>query len=201
MIDRARLRCVALTPGAGAEAAVIATIETALSRGATSIWLRERARTSDARERLARVARDLTRAAGASLWISGDVELALVVGADSVHLGFRDVSPRSLRNRGLEALAIGFSAHDPLAVDFDWDAIEASDYVTLSPFAATAKEHGSLPPLGARRFEELVARIDVPVVALGGIDETNAATAIRAGAAGVAVLRAVPRLDHIVAAM
>lgn len=197
MIDPASLRCVALSPGAGAEAAVIEAIERALARGATAIWLRERERDPESRRRLAIRAREATRRAGTALWIAGDVALAAEIGADAVHLGFRDPTPAVVRARCIPDLAIGYSAHDPL----DRAAIEASDHVTLSPFAATGKGHPSPPPLGAERFAALRALVPRPVVALGGIDETNAALAIRAGADGVAVLRACERLDSVLAAL
>lgn len=198
-MESSRLRLIALTPGAGSETEVLANVDHALARGATAIWLRERHRPPSSIRELAVHARARTRAFGAALIVAGDAELAQSVDADAVHLGFRDERPEAVRNRAGWRISIGFSAHDPL----DLPAISASDYVTLSPFAATPKV--GLPstapstPLTPERFAELRRTIRVPVVALGGIDEENAALALRCGADGIAVRRAVERLSLLAA--
>lgn len=198
-MEKSRLRLIALTPGAGSETEVLATIDRALADGATAIWLRERHRTVSSIRDLAFEARTRTRQHGAALLVAGDAELAQTVGADAVHLGFRDDRPEVVRKRLGSSCSIGFSAHDPL----DLPAITASDYVTLSPFAATPKEGSpSTPPskpLTPERFAELRRTIHLPVVALGGIDEENAALALGSGADGIAVRRAVDRLSRLAA--
>lgn len=63
------------------------------------------------------------------------------------------------------------------------------DYATLGPFAATASKPGYGPPLPRQEYADL----PLPTYALGGIDPGNAATALAAGAHGVAVMGAVMR--------
>ena len=74
-----------------------------------------------------------------------------------------------------------------------YDAAGAGiDYVTLSPYAGSASKPGYGPALGAGVFRQ---DWPVPVYALGGIDATNAAEAVEAGAHGVAVMGGVMRAD------
>jgi thiamine-phosphate pyrophosphorylase len=56
---------------------------------------------------------------------------------------------------------------------------------------ATPSKPDADPPIGLDGLAEICAAVDIPVVAIGGIDASNAADCIRAGAAGVAVIRAV----------
>ncbi len=181
-----RLRLVVLTPGRGDAGKALRVAEGALAGGATAIWIRERSLAAPALCALARAVAALARRAGAFVMLSREAEIAAQEGLDAVHLGFRDEAPAALRRRGLPLLA-GFSAHDPL----DGAAIAAADYVTLSPLFPTPGKHLAPAPLGLARFQQLRAAIEVPVVALGGIDAESAASALAAGADGVAVLRAV----------
>ncbi|MGC1211056.1 MAG: thiamine phosphate synthase, partial [Micromonospora sp.] len=72
--------------------------------------------------------------------------------------------------------------------------LTTEDYVTLSPVFPTPSKPGYGPPLGVDGLAGLVRLIPVPVLALGGISTPAQVTAaLRAGAAGVAVLGAVMR--------
>ncbi|MFG0320262.1 MAG: thiamine phosphate synthase [Planctomycetota bacterium JB042] len=178
-----RLRLVCVTPGSGDVAALERLADAALDGGATAVWMRERDLEDADLERLAR----RVRARGGVAIVSGRA----VPGAHAVHLGFRDDPPPAWRARVGPELAIGYSAHDPL----DPAAVEASDYVTLSPLFPTPKASAAPEPCGVERFAALARTIGRPVVALGGIDASNAALAIDAGAVGVAVLRAIAAAD------
>ncbi len=190
------LRCVVVTAGSGVLDAILTSARQALSHGATAVWLRERQRSDSERRVAAETLRKLCDHHGAGLIVAGDVELAIACRADAVHLGFRDERIESVRARCGHRLLLGFSAHDT-SDPRDHDAIAHADYVTLSPFATTPKDQWPLPPLGAQRFREVRASLACPVVALGGIDATNAAAAIAAGADGVAVRRAITDIAAI----
>ncbi len=161
----------------------------AFSGGATALWIRERALDDERLFALARAARTAADRSGGVVWISGRVDIARRAGLDAVQLGFRDVRPDAVSAADRMGLSVGYSAHDPL----EEISIQAADHVTLAPLFATDPSLAKSPPLGVERFATLRARIARPVVALGGIDRTNAALAMRAGADGVAVLRAVAR--------
>ena len=65
-----------------------------------------------------------------------------------------------------------------------------ADYVGAGPVWATPSKPDADPPIGLAGLREICAASAAPVVAVGGIDPSNAADCIRAGAAGVAVIRA-----------
>lgn len=188
------LRVVLLTPSTGDLEAADRAFEIAMEGGATALWVRERQveRTKTRDWIAARARRAEARGPRPLAWIlSGDPEGARTLGLFAVHLGYSDPAPgvvrRAFAAHGGPAPLIGFSAHDPL----DREAVEASDYLTLGPLGPTPKPHASPPPLTLERFERLVGRAGRPVVALGGLDEDLVEPALRAGACGVAVRRAV----------
>jgi thiamine-phosphate pyrophosphorylase len=122
---------------------------------------------------------------GAVVTVHDDTAAAQATGAAGVHLpaGVRPAAARQALGPGA---LIGCSAHDP-----DELALAAeADYATLSPVFASPGKPGYGPALGLDRFAAL-ARRDVPVVALGGVDAANARLCLEAGAAGVAVMGAI----------
>ena len=65
-----------------------------------------------------------------------------------------------------------------------------ADYIGAGPGWATPSKPDAEPPLGLDGLRGVCASVSTPAVAIGGIDPSNAADCIRAGAAGVAVIRA-----------
>jgi thiamine-phosphate pyrophosphorylase len=76
-----------------------------------------------------------------------------------------------------------------------------ADYIGAGPVWATPSKPDADPPIGIDGLREICAVVSTPVVAIGGVDETNAAECIRAGAAGVAVIRAARRAAALRAAI
>jgi thiamine-phosphate pyrophosphorylase len=116
--------------------------------------------------------------------VNDDVEAALMLGADGVHLGRSDEGAERAKEQGL---VLGLSA---ASVDEAREAARLADYIGAGPVWATPSKPDADPPIGLDGLRELCAAVSVPVVAIGGIDASNAADCIRAGAAGVAVIRA-----------
>jgi thiamine-phosphate pyrophosphorylase len=120
------------------------------------------------------------------LIVNDDVAVAAAIGADGVHLGQDDLPPAAARRiLGRDAL-IGLSVGTPkeaVGVDSTW-----LDYVSIGPIANTWTKGDAGPAIGIAGFEA-VRRLfpSLPVVAIGGITEVNAADVVRAGAAGLAV--------------
>jgi thiamine-phosphate pyrophosphorylase len=131
-----------------------------------------------------RATRSLCARHGVTFVVNDDVEAALMLGADGVHLGRGDDGAESARDHGL---LLGLSA----ANLEEASAVEgAADYVGAGPIWATPSKPDADPPIGLEGLREISSAVSVPVVAIGGIDPSNAADCIRAGAAGVAVIRA-----------
>ena len=159
----------------------LATAERAVADGATVVQLRLKGVPSGELEERARP----FTALAATFVVNDDVEAAIRVGADGVHLGRSDEGAERARAAGL---LLGLSA---ASVE---EAVEAersgADYVGAGPVWPTPSKPDADPPIGLEGLAAIARAVSVPVVAIGGIDASNAATCIRAGAAGVAVIRA-----------
>jgi thiamine-phosphate pyrophosphorylase len=153
------------------------TARRAIVAGATVVQLRLKAPT-DAVVAAGRGFRGL----GTTFVVNDDVDAALELGADGVHLGQSDEGAARARARGL---LLGRSA-----TSFDEAVAADADYLGVGPIWPTPSKGDADPPLGLAELERICAAVSVPVIAIGGIDASNAGACIRAGAAGVAVIRA-----------
>jgi thiamine-phosphate diphosphorylase len=165
----------------------LATAVRAVVAGATVVQLRVKAPTSEVVAR-GRGFGDL----GAIFVVNDDVDAALELRADGVHLGQSDPGAGRARAGGL---MLGRSA-----VTFE-QAVEAdADYLGVGPIWQTPSKDDADPALGLDELARICRAVPTPVVAIGGIDASNAADCIRAGAAGVAVIRAAtdPALRRVV---
>ena len=101
--------------------------------------------------------------------IGGSAALAERVGADGVHLRARDIVTRPAAPQGMIVSAACHSAAELIL------AARAGAHIAfLSPVFETASHPGA-PTLGVTQFKALAANAPLPVLALGGVDETNAA--------------------------
>jgi thiamine-phosphate pyrophosphorylase len=131
-----------------------------------------------------RAPRSLCARHGVQFVVNDDVEAALMLGADGVHLGRSDQGAERAKEQGLLLGLSATSLHEACAV------AAHADYVGAGPVWSTPSKPDADPPIGLAGLREICAAVDVPVVAIGGVDASNAADCIRAGAAGVAVIRA-----------
>jgi thiamine-phosphate pyrophosphorylase len=159
----------------------------AIRGGADVIQLRDKAGSAARLIEEARRLLPLARAAGIPLIINDRVEAAEAVGADGVHLGQDDGSIEEARRLlGPERL-IGRSTHSleqALAAERD-----GADYIGLGPIFPTPTKPG-YGSVGTALIQEVMRRVQVPVVCIGGIDATTLRAVLEAGAACVAVVRA-----------
>jgi len=159
-------------------------VDGALGGGVTALWLRDADLSGADLYRRARDLAERCRAHHAALVIGDRADVALAVGAAGVQLGHR--SPPARRVRPFFPGWLGVSCHS--AGDLERAAGIPADFAVLSPVYGVPEKG---PPLGAARFATLVERAGtLPVVGLGGIDGSNAQAVRDAGAAGVAVIRA-----------
>lgn len=155
-----------------------------------SDWLQRRAEAGDLAA--------LCRATGIPLIINDDVDLALAVRADGVHLGRDDADPRVVRGRlGPEAI-IGVSCYGRLELAVAAEQAGAS-YVAFGSFFPSPTKPTAVQPspdllIQARRA------IRLPLVAIGGITPQNAAALIGAGADMLAVISGVFAASDVTAA-
>jgi thiamine-phosphate pyrophosphorylase len=153
------------------------TARRAVAAGATVVQLRVKAGTEEIVAR-GRGFREL----GVTFVVNDDVEAAVRLGADGVHLGQGDEGAERARAEGLVLGRSAATVEQAVAVD--------ADYLGAGPVWATPSKEDAEPPIGIEGLAAIVRAVLVPVIAIGGVDASNAADCIRAGAAGVAVIRA-----------
>jgi thiamine-phosphate pyrophosphorylase len=117
--------------------------------------------------------------------VNDDVEAALELRADGVHLGRGDTGAGRAVERGLLLGSSAASADEAVA----GERIGAA-YIGAGPVWPTPTKPEADAPIGLDGLTEICRAVSIPVVAIGGIDAGNAASCIEAGAAGVAVVRA-----------
>jgi thiamine-phosphate pyrophosphorylase len=154
------------------------TARVAVAAGATVVQLRLKDATTGEVVRRGAGFGDLD----ATFVVNDDVEAALALGADGVHLGQGDQGAERARAAGLLLGRSAATLDEALAAD--------ADYLGVGPVWETPSKLDADPAVGLDGLARICAAVTAPVVAIGGVDARNAADCIRAGAAGVAVIRA-----------
>lgn len=154
--------------------------------GRCAVLVRERALSASALLDLVLALRPVARGQRAALLVSDRVDVALLAGADGVHLPEAGLSVTQARQLlGSERL-VGVSRHD--APGLHAAGAQAADYATLSPVYPTP---GKGAPLLVTGFGAIARTSPLPLYALGGVSSGAVAELVQAGAAGVAVMREV----------
>jgi thiamine-phosphate pyrophosphorylase len=163
----------------------------AVAGGADWIQLRERDLDDAALLALARRTIAAARAAAGGrrvrVLVNRRVDVALASDADGVHLGDGALPIGVVRTLLDPDATIGLAAHAPAEVRAAAQA--GASYVHLAPIFAPLSKPADRAPLGLAALADCADAL--PVIAQGGIDAGNAAEAVRAGAAGVAVTGAI----------
>jgi thiamine-phosphate pyrophosphorylase len=126
-------------------------------------------------------------AAGQLLLVNDRLDVALAAGADGVHLPSAGVPPAEARRLLGTGRLLGVSCHGEDDVRRARDG--GADYATFGPVFDTPSKRAYGAPVGLVALRD-AARLGLPLVALGGIDEGNSVRAAEAGASGVGVIRA-----------
>ena len=184
--DRRRLRPEARTL-AGELAALEAWIDAAVEAGLDAVQIRERdlpvrALTDVAIACCRRAAGQATR-----ILINDRIDVALASGAHGVHLRADGPPASRVRTAGWQATGenlIGRSVHTLDEVAAGQDA----DYLIFGPVFPTRSKPAGSPTAGLEGLRAAVTASRVPVLAIGGIDGTNARACLDAGAAGIAAI-------------
>jgi thiamine-phosphate pyrophosphorylase len=133
------------------------------------------------------------------LLINDRVDVALAAGCAGIHVGAEDMPATDARRLlGPESI-IGCTVHSAEEAD----AVQAGgiDYASVGGVFATASKHNPQAPIGLEGVRSLIARLpDLPICAIAGIDQDNAADVIAAGADGIAVISDIFMADDVTAA-
>jgi len=161
---------------------LVTVVESALEAGLPAVQLREKDLGGRALLALAERLRAATARRGALLFVNDRVDVALAVGADGVHLGAGSMPASAARRLVGAAGLIGVSTHAP------GEAAPDADFLFFGPVWETPSKRGAQGP---GRLAEAARTAAVPVLAIGGVTADRVPAARTAGAAGVAVIRAI----------
>ena len=186
---RRALRCYVVTASGGDH---LALARAAVAGGAGCVQLRAPELSGEALQELARLVDTVCDDAGASFVVNDDLDAALACPHAGVHLGQQDLARldgrlEEVRARLGAGRLLGVSAETPAQATAA--ARAGADYLGVTVWATATKADAS--PHGLDGLRAIVAAVDLPVVAIGGIDAGNARQVLDAGASGVAVVSAI----------
>ncbi|CAI2719622.1 thiamine phosphate synthase [Nitrospina watsonii] len=170
------------------------TVEAALKGGVRDLQLREKDLPLPDLFSLALALRQLTSHYGARLYINDRLDIALMTGADGVHLPEAGLPAGEVKAR-YPHLLVGVSTHS-------WEAARqaqeaGADYITFSPIYDTPSKREYGAPQGLDALKEVTERVHIPVLALGGINLTRIPEVRRHGAYGAALIRGIWNSSNI----
>ncbi|WP_152642972.1 thiamine phosphate synthase [Bacillus alveayuensis] len=171
-------------------------IKEALEGGITLFQFREKGTnslTGEEKYQLAKKIQQLCWQYGVPFIVNDDVDLAVALDADGVHIGQEDESADKVRAKIGDKI-LGVSAHN---LEEARKAIEqGADYIGIGPIFPTKTKEDAKEAQGTSLLQSLRANgIQIPIVGIGGITAENASSVIAAGADGVSVITAISLAD------
>jgi thiamine-phosphate pyrophosphorylase len=168
---------------ADASRQVLDIVSAAVRCGVDLIQIREKKLTGKLLFDLTQRAVELVGDSRTKVLVNDRVDIALAAGADGVHLTSRSVVADVVRSNVDDGFLIGVSCH----TREDIAATHGADFLLFGPvFASPGKGEG----VGSEALRAAVESSELPVIGIGGIDETNYKEVVDAGAAGFAAIRA-----------
>jgi thiamine-phosphate pyrophosphorylase len=172
---------------------IVKAIEDVLRGGATSIQLRLKESSTKEMIEVGRKIRKLTRNYGALYFVDDRLDVALATDADGVQLGPDDM-PIAIAREMAPNLIIGgsvYSLEEAVRAES-----EGADFLGAgSVFASPTKTDARV--IGLNGLREIVKNVKIPVVAIGGINTSNAEAVLKTGVAGIAVISAVMGAEDV----
>jgi thiamine-phosphate pyrophosphorylase len=164
-----------------------ATARRAAAGGATVIQLRLKGAASRDLVALGRSLDDVD----VELVVNDDVEAAVELGV-GVHLGQGDAGIERAREAGIPVGISVTTRREGAVAEY-----AGATYLGVGPIWQTPSKPDAASPIGLDGLRDVCLSVSIPVIAIGGIDASNAADCIAAGAAGVAVIRAVDEIESL----
>jgi thiamine-phosphate pyrophosphorylase len=192
----ARAKLYVVTGARGLQGDLVAFLDAILGSGVDVVQLREKDAEAGDLLRWGEVFRSAAARHGALCIVNDRPDVTLALAADGVHVGQNDLPARWARQVLGPAALVGVSCHS--AEDHAGAPAEA-DYLTAGPVWATPTKPGR-PGTGLDLVRSAKG-LDRPWFAIGGIDTSNVHEVVDAGAARIAVVRAVTEADDPAAAV
>lgn len=167
----------------------VETARLAVAGGATMVQLRDKHAATIGMIETGRALKQALEGTGALLIVNDDVEAAIAIGADGLHIGQEDMDAHKARTMIGPDMILGLSVETaPLAAAVDPGLV---DYTGVGPVFATPTKADHKQPIGFDGLAKLVKASPVPSVAIGGLKADHVAQVFAAGAKGVAVVSAI----------
>jgi len=173
---------------------VLEDVKSALRAGCQIIQYREKEKPVRKMIEEAQAIKELC--SGKALFLVNDnVDVALAVDSDGIHVGQEDI-PLDLARKllGKEKI-IGITVHNVpealQAVNF------TTDYIALSPIFHSSTKKNAGNPCGVEMIRKVKEVVDVPIVAIGGIDKENVTQVLQSGADSIACISSILNSDNI----
>ncbi|MGV1791278.1 thiamine phosphate synthase [Rhizobium lusitanum] len=178
-----------LDPILCADLGMVETTRAAIAGGATIVQLRDKHAPTAAMIETGRALKQILHGSNARLIVNDNVEAAIAIGADGLHIGQEDINAADARRMIGPEMILGLSVETEALAS----AIDASivDYAGVGPVFATPTKPDHKQPIGLDGLARIVGLCPVPTVAIGGLKAEHAANVLTAGADGLAVVSAI----------
>ena len=175
----------------------VEVLKEAIAGGVTLFQFREKGKgalTGAEKYKLARRLQSICNEHQIPFIVNDDIELAIELDADGVHIGQEDEPVKVVRERIGESKILGVSVHTPEEAETALN--EGADYFGIGPIYPTNSKDDAKPVRGTELIEILRQQgYTIPMVGIGGITSENAAAVVKAGADGVSVITAISHAD------
>ena len=169
-------------------------VEAALAGGVTCVQLREKELDEAAFLQEAKELCALCRRYGVPFIVNDNVDIAIACGADGIHVGQEDMRASEVRRRAGKDMIVGVSVH---TVDEARQAVlDGADYLGLGAVFPTNTKTDA-DPMTKETLQAICDAVEIPVVAIGGINRDNLLRLAGSGVDGVALVSAVFSAENI----
>ena len=169
-------------------------VEAALKGGVTCVQLREKELDETAFLQEAKELCALCRRYGVPFLVNDNVEIAIACGADGIHVGQEDLAAGEVRRRVGENMILGVSVH---TVEEACQAVrDGADYLGLGAVFPTSTKT-DVEQMPNETLRAICDAVDVPIVAIGGINRGNILRLAGSGVDGVALVSAIFSAEDI----
>ncbi|ACB85489.1 thiamine phosphate synthase [Natranaerobius thermophilus] len=173
----------------------IAVVSKMLKAGIKTIQYREKDKTPREKLTQCKKIREMTREANCKLIINDDIDIALLVGADGVHVGQDDLPVNQVRKLVGDDMIIGLSTHSP---DQAKEAISlGADYIGVGPVFETNTKEDVQKPVGLEYVDYVSTNLNIPFTAIGGIKRNNIHLVKEKGASCFAIVTEIVEAPNI----
>ncbi|MCZ3379875.1 MULTISPECIES: thiamine phosphate synthase [unclassified Rhizobium] len=178
-----------LDPVLCANLGMIETTRAAIAGGATIVQLRDKHAPTATMIETGRALKQILQGTNVRLIVNDNVEAAIAIGADGLHIGQEDMNAAEARRLIGPDMILGLSVEtEALASSIDPGIV---DYAGIGPVFATPTKPDHKQPIGFDGLARIVRLCPVPSVAIGGLKAEHAASVYSAGADGLAVVSAI----------